>query len=90
MIKLTGLVLDVLKPHQPSSLELASRIAETSPELVVNIIVVEMDDKTHTLQIEISGPDIKLEAVERVINELGGSVHSIDEVLVENSPVKEN
>jgi hypothetical protein len=84
MIKLTGVVLDVLKPHQPNALEFANRIAECAEGLVVNLVVVEMDEKTHTLSIEISGPDIPLTDVEAAINELGGSIHSLDEVQVVN------
>lgn len=89
MINLTRVVLDVLKPHQPGPIDFARRLAETSPGLVVNLLVIEMDDKTHTLQIEIAGPDIPLDDIEHVINGMGGSLHSVDEVQVENSTTPE-
>ncbi|EAR10047.1 DUF211 domain-containing protein [Reinekea blandensis] len=85
MIKLTRLVLDVLKPHQPNSYAFATRLAEVKPGLVVNLMVVEMDEHTHTIQLEIVGSDIPLDEIEDAINELGGSLHSIDEVQVENT-----
>lgn len=87
MTKLTRIMLDVLKPHKPDSYTFASRLAEVRPGLVVNLAVVEMDEHTHTLQLEIVGSDIPLDTIVDVINELGGSVHSIDEVRVENTDV---
>ncbi|MDX1341323.1 MAG: DUF211 domain-containing protein [Reinekea sp.] len=84
MIKLTGVVLDVLKPHQPGALEFANSIAQCCEGLVVNLVVVEMDEKTHSLSIEITGSDIPLDNIESVINDMGGSVHSLDEVQVVN------
>lgn len=85
MVRLTRVVLDVLKPHQPNSLEFARQLVETGKDQRVNILVREMDDKTHTLQILVEGTDIDIDAVEQAINDMGGSLHSVDEVQVENS-----
>ena len=43
-----------------------------------------MDDKTETLELIIEGNDIQLDNIVAAINELGGSVHSIDGVEVVN------
>jgi hypothetical protein len=48
----------------------------------VNIKVVEVDEHTETLVITLTGKNIDLEKVTEKIAELGGSVHSIDEVEV--------
>ena len=85
MICLRRLVLDVLKPHRPSVLEFGMLIAEQG-ELQVKLTVTEMDDKTETLQIEITGHDIDFELVRKAIEGFGASLHSIDEVEVESRP----
>ena len=78
--------LDVLKPHEPNILEFASRLAETSNDCDVAITVLEMDEHTETLNIVIEGEDIQFDRVEETIKSLGGSLHSIDEVLVSSTP----
>ena len=48
----------------------------------VTVNVVEMDEQTQTLEVIIEGADIDLEQVTTVINEMGGSLHSVDSVQV--------
>ena len=83
MTRIRRLLLDVLKPHHPSVLELGRLLAEQG-ELQVKLTVVEMDDQTETLQVEITGADIYFERVQEAIGGFGASLHSIDEVEVEN------
>ena len=85
MVLIRRLVLDVLSPHDPSVLELAQLLAECG-EHHVKVTVVEMDDQTETLQIEISGVDVDFDCIQTTIGEFGASLHSIDEVEVENQP----
>ena len=85
MIRIKRLNLDVLKPHHPDVLELGRLLAEQG-EHRVKLVVKEMDDQTETLQIEIVGPDIDFDGVKTAITEFGASLHSIDEVEVENTP----
>ena len=85
MTRIRRLVLDVLKPHQPSILELGRLLAEQG-ELQVRLTVTEMDDKTETLQIEITGADIDSDRVREVIDGFGASLHCVDLVEVENRP----
>lgn len=82
-------VLDVLKPHQPSVLELARTIAERHDGCYVKITVVEMDEKTETTMIDIAGNDIIFDDIVETITSLGGSVHSIDEVEVSSRTAPE-
>ena len=89
MTRIRRLVLDVLKPHQPSVLELGRLLAEQD-ELRVKLTVVEIDDKTETLQIELTGTDIDFDRVQEAIRQLGASLHSIDEVEVENRDEQAN
>ncbi len=84
MVSIKRIVLDVLKPHQPNALEFARVIAGAGADYRVRLTVIEMDENTETLQIEVSGNNIDLESVQSAISEMGGSLHSIDEVEVHN------
>ncbi|MES9934815.1 MAG: DUF211 domain-containing protein [Sedimenticola sp.] len=85
MIHVKRVVLDVLKPHQPNALEFSQAIAEVGPDYLVRLTVIEVDENTETLQMIVEGSDIDFEAIQTAINELGGSLHSIDEVEVQSS-----
>ena len=76
------IVLDVLKPHQPSAIEFSQAIAKVGPDYRVHLIVIEMDENTETLQIEVLGSAIDFDAIQSAISSMGGSLHSIDEVEV--------
>jgi hypothetical protein len=78
-------VLDLLKPHHPSVLELG-RLLAGQGGLQVRLTVVEMDDQTETLQVEVSGEDIDFEQLREAIDGFGASLHSIDVVEVEGRP----
>ncbi len=77
------LVLDVLKPHQPNVLEFARAIASADSQCRVRVTVLEVDENTETLQVVVEGDRIDFEAIQSSIGELGGSLHSIDEVEVQ-------
>ena len=49
MSLLKRIVLDVLKPHQPSILEFADTIANQCENSRVKITVIEVDEKTETI-----------------------------------------
>lgn len=84
MVSVKKIVLDVLKPHQPNALEFSQAIAKAGDDYRVRLSVLEMDENTETLQIEIEGSAIDFEVVRSVISDMGGSLHSIDEVEVHN------
>ena len=62
------------------------RILAEQGEHHVKSTVVEMDDKTETLQVVIEGSNIDFEPLQAAITESGASLHSIDEVEVESQP----
>ena len=82
MVLVKRLVLDVLKPHKPNGLEFAKAIAEHGLDYRVNFTVQEVDEKTETVQIIIEGKDIDFDGISDTIANLGGSLHSIDQVEV--------
>ena len=84
MVSVKRIVLDVLKPHQPNALEFAQAISIVGDDYRVCLTVVEMDEKTETLQLEIEGRSVDLQAIESAISAMGASLHSIDQVEVLN------
>jgi hypothetical protein len=80
MPSLKRVVLDVLKPHRPSVLELATVIAALGADYEVFVDVTEVDEKTETVVVDIQGNHLDIEQIETAIRELGGTVHSVDRV----------
>ncbi len=83
------LVLDVLKPHSPSIVELSQMLADTEGIDGVDITVYEIDRKVENVKITLEGSDINMEEVERIIQENGGTVHSVDKVSTGRKIVEE-
>jgi hypothetical protein len=84
MLAVKRIVLDVLKPHQPNALEFCQAIAKAGVGYRVRLTVLEVDEKTESLEIEVSGKDLDIKLIELTIIDNGGSLHSIDEVEVQN------
>lgn len=84
MVTVKRLVLDVLKPHIPNSLDFARALAEQGDGYRVNFTVMEVDENTETVEIVIEGEDIDFDAITQTLSSLGGSLHSIDQVEVVN------
>jgi len=81
MGKVRRLVLDVLKPLEPTIIELAEQLSVLPGVEAVNISIYEIDRRVENAKITIKGGDLHYDEVERVIQENGGTVHSIDEVV---------
>jgi hypothetical protein len=81
MGKILRLVLDVLKPHDPTIIQLAGELSELAGVEAVNISIYEMDRRVENAKITLEGGDIDYDAVVAIISEVGGTVHSIDEVV---------
>ena len=81
MGRIRRLVLDTLKPHEPSIIALADQLSELEGVSAVNISIYEMDRKVENAKITIEGEHIFYPGVFELIEELGGAIHSIDEVV---------
>ena len=82
-VRVTKMVLDVLKPHQPSILELSKLLGELDGVSSVNTVLREVDADTETVVLSIEGPRLDYDSVLDVIEQCSASVHSVDEVSVE-------
>lgn len=86
MVLVKRLMLDVLKPHNPNALEFSQAIAQVGPDYHVHLTVIEVDENTETLKLVVEGNAINFEGIQSAIRNLGGSLHSIDEVEVLSTP----
>jgi len=73
-------VLDVLKPHAPSIIELAKRLGGLEGISGVNISLEEVDAETDSVKITIEGNNINYKGVKEEIIECGAVIHSVDAV----------
>jgi len=82
-LRITHIVLDVLKAHQPPLPEFASFVGELPGIKRVDIAVVEMDEKTESLKVTIDGVNIDYEELRSHMAKQGAVIHSVDQVVVE-------
>ncbi|MBI4416031.1 MAG: DUF211 domain-containing protein [Euryarchaeota archaeon] len=80
MTDIKKLVLDVLKPHSPSIIELSRRLAALHGVVGVNCTIDEVDQETESLKITIEGSAIDYEKVEATVRDMGAVIHSVDSV----------
>jgi len=74
------LVLDVLKPHNPSVVELSEALSHLDGVEGVNIIIYEIDQKVENAKVIIAGSSIDFESIKKKLEEMGATIHSVDEV----------
>ena len=82
MPNLRRLVLDVLKPHNPTTIEISEKLSLVKGVQFVNAISEEVDQDTESLRITIEGSHLEFIEIKEIIEDCGGAVHSIDEVTV--------
>jgi len=78
---LRRLVLDVLKPHEPSNVLLAVKLSEIENVEGVNLLLREMDQNTETLKITIVGDNLDFDKIRKILEEFGAVIHSVDEIV---------
>lgn len=82
--KVKYLVLDVLKPHQPNIVDLTRELVLKLPGVTkISTTIVEIDQNTESIKMEIYGDDIKVNEIKKILREYGASLHSIDAVTIE-------
>jgi hypothetical protein len=81
--RVSRLVLDVLKPHQVSVIELGEVLAEMDGVSKVSMTSREVDSETETLRIALDGSRVDYRQIVGLIESHGATVRSIDEVVLE-------
>lgn len=85
---LKKLVLDVLKPHEPDIAAFSEELSQVDGIEGVNMSLYEIDREVENVKITIRG-DLSFEEIERKIEDLGASVHSVDEASAGEKLVEE-
>jgi hypothetical protein len=83
------LVLDVLKPHNPGVVELSEVLSHLQGVEGVNIIIYEIDQKVENAKVIIAGSSIDFEMIKKKLEEMGATIHSVDEVAAGKRIVEE-
>ena len=83
------LVLDVLKPHNPTVVELSDALSHLDGVEGANVIIYEIDQKVENVKVIVAGSSINFESVEKKLEEMGATIHSVDEVAAGKRIVEE-
>jgi len=89
LTEIKRIVLDVLKPHNPTIVELSKRLSVVEGVSGVNCTVYEVDQETESIKITIEGPAVNYDQVLETIESVGAAVHSIDAVSAGSKLVEE-
>ena len=90
MTDIKRLVLDVLKPHHPTIIEVSKRLSVVEGVSGVNCTVYEVDQETESIKVTLEGPSINYDQVLETIESVGAAVHSIDLVAAGSKLVEES
>jgi hypothetical protein len=72
------LILDVLKPHNPTIVDVSRRLSDLNGVSGVNCMLEEVDKETDSLKITIEGTNIDYDQVEKTLEMMGAVIHSVD------------
>jgi uncharacterized protein len=86
---LIRIVLDILKPHEPILPQYALFLSELSGVEGVNVTLMEIDKETENIKVTIQGNDLNYQEIKKAVEQYGGSIHSIDEVVAGKTMVEE-
>ncbi len=74
------LVLDVLKPHEPSIISLSQQLSNLKGVSGVDLTVISVDRKVENARLTIEGEDVNPEQINKIIQDNGCTIKSIDKV----------
>ena len=86
---LIRIVLDILKPHEPTLPLFAEYLSEVNGVEGVNVTLMEIDKETENVKVTMQGSDLNYEEITNAIEQYGGSIHSVDEVVAGKTMVEE-
>lgn len=80
MAPVRRIVLDVLKPHDPELLEFAQSVSDVEGVDAIDVSLIELDKKVQNVELVVEGEDLDYERLQRAVEDLGATIHSVDEV----------
>lgn len=90
MSSMKRLVLDILKPNEIENATFARTLADLDGVEGTNVSLLESDKEVQNLKITIEGEAIDEAAVADAVENLGGTIHSVDEVVCGERLVEES
>ncbi|PIT85495.1 hypothetical protein COU36_02985 [Candidatus Micrarchaeota archaeon CG10_big_fil_rev_8_21_14_0_10_59_7] len=81
MGKIIHLDLDVLKPNEPSIMDLSKNLLKCRGVKTVDVSVREMDRKVETVRVALDGNDMNFNEIRAAIEHTGAVIHSVDHVI---------
>lgn len=89
MSSIRRLVLDVLKPHQPSLVDVAAIVGKIEGVRGVNVTLVEVDSHTESIKVTVEGDGLDFDQIKSALEACGASLHSIDQVVAGRTVIEE-
>jgi len=89
MVRLRRVVLDILKPHEPKLVPFTEQLSESDEIQGVTSKLVDIEENVRRIRVTVEGENIDMDALEEEIVDLGGSIHSTDEVSCGETIVKD-
>lgn len=86
---LRQMVIDVLKPHDPSILEVTRLLVKINGISGINTVLYDVDKDVERVKLTVEGEDVPAEKVLDSIEEMGCTVHGVDGVAMGNRVVRE-
>ncbi|WP_435181780.1 DUF211 domain-containing protein [Halorussus sp. AFM4] len=83
------IVADVLKPHEPSLAAFARQLADVEGIAGASVSLIELDKEVQNVKLTVEGEDVSTDRLEDAIEDLGASLHSIDEAAAGEYVVEE-
>ncbi len=80
MAGLKKIVLDVLKPSEPSIVDMIKKLCDLEGVEGVDITVREIDRRVETVKIKIEGDNLNFDKINTALDRYGATIHSIDQV----------
>lgn len=74
------LVVDVLKPYDPPLLEFTAQLGRLDSVDGVTGSLIELDQEVQNVKLTFEGASVEYAEIEAAIDELGATVHSVDQV----------
>lgn len=86
---LKQVVIDVLKPHEPSITEISSSVVKLTGVKGLNTSVYDVDKNVEHVKMTIEGDDIPVNKIIKMVEDMGATIHGIDSVSYGEVIVKE-
>jgi hypothetical protein len=86
---LRRIVLDVLKPHIPTIMDLANEISKLKFVEGVSVRTYNRETKVESVRVTIEGKKLNFKNINKILEKMGASVQSIDIVNAGKNIIKE-